>query len=85
MECVRTRMEFSTLLPVLPAYIQSHKQKGMSMARVVIQVFLNIHSLVLILFHTIAKIHPQSFMKYKASVSFFPAPLPALVQISLSL
>ena len=30
MECVRARMEFSTLLPVLPAYIQGHKEKGMS-------------------------------------------------------
>ena len=65
------------------AYIQSHMEKGMSIAWVVIQVFLDIHSLVLILFHTTAKIHPQSFRKYKVSVSFFSSPLPALVQISV--
>ena len=35
MECVGARMVFSTLLPVLPAYIQSHMEKGISMAWVV--------------------------------------------------
>ena len=56
-------------LPVLPAYILSQMEMGMSMAWIVIQVFLNIHSLVLILFHTTAEIPSQSFMieKYQPS------------------